>query len=216
MADIKEAAWAQIAAEGVSALSLRGLARQIGMSPAGLYRYVDGLDELVTSLLVDAYTELADAVEQAAGPDVPPREALIGAARAYRAWAVAHPNRFLLIFGTPIPGYAAPEAGPTVEANTRMGLALMTIGARAWQAGDLAPPSRQVEPSPREVEMAALLDPDMPAALVGDLVSGWAHFHGLVILEVTNQLRWLGRDPDAYFAQQVGRIADALGMTAGP
>jgi AcrR family transcriptional regulator len=212
---IKRAALDQIAADGASALSIRGVARAVGMSPAGLYRYYEGRDALLTDLLVDAYTDLAEAVEAtAAGPGS--LGARFGAAvLAYRRWAIDHPNRFLLIFGTPVPGYAAPEGGPTVEANRRMGRAFFGLAGEAWAAGMLAAP--EGGPSLGEPEAALLEEirssaPGFPGPLIPRMIGAWAHWHGLVILEVTNQLHWIYPDPEAFFRSQVGEILARFGL----
>ncbi|MCU0301993.1 MAG: TetR/AcrR family transcriptional regulator [Candidatus Nanopelagicales bacterium] len=226
VAQIKRAALEQVATEGAAALSIRGVARAIGMSPAGLYRYYDGRDALLTDLLVDAYRDLAAAVAAAAGlplaeppggtaadvlaappPLDDPVAALLRAISAYRAWAVAEPNRFLLIFGTPVPGYQAPADGPTVAANRAMGRVFFTLAALAWGDGRVAapPPERR----PTTAEETALLDqlhalaPDLPAGLVPRMLGGWALWHGLVTLEVTGQLHWIYPDTAAFYDDRV-------------
>lgn len=167
VAAIKAAALRQVAEEGAPALSIRGVARAVGISPAGLYRYYDSRDALLTDLLVDAYNDLADAVTAAGGLPVPaskgaeprdvaaeapeiadPLRALLEAITAYRSWAVGNPTRFLLLFGTPVPGYAAPPDGPTVAANRRMGQAFFTLAALAWRADLLSVPEVPPDTAP--------------------------------------------------------------------
>jgi AcrR family transcriptional regulator len=212
--EIKEAALAQIAAEGATALSIRGVARAIGMSPAGLYRYYDGLDALVTDLLTDAYVGLADAVEAGiTGAEGSPSDRFIAGAAAYRRWALEHPNRFLLIFGTPIPGYSAPEEGPTVQANRRMGEAFFRVGVEGWASGAIIPPHL---PRPATEGERAFADqipvPGFPPELVPALLGTWAHLHGLVTLEILDQLHWLypGSDADAFFEGEAHRMVAGL------
>lgn len=221
VAQIKRAALEQIAAEGAPALSIRAVGRSIGMSPAGLYRYYASRDELLTDLLVDAYTDLAEAVARGAGMPAEPgppdpvddvRTALLGAIAAYRAWAVAQPSRFLLIFGSPVPGYHAPEGGPTVAANRRMGQVFFALGAQAWREGLISAPSAAEPSSPEE---AALLEelraqaPGFPAGLIPVLLGGWALWHGLTILEVTGQLHWAYPDTGAFYTDRVTAWVDA-------
>ena len=109
------------------------------MSPAGLYRYFDSLDSLLTELIADAYNDLADTVDTATTGPGTVRERLLAGMLAYRRWSLDHPNQFLLIFGTPIPGYAAPEEGPTVEANRRVGAAFFDVVVDGWRTGTLGP-----------------------------------------------------------------------------
>ena len=222
---IKAAALRQVAEDGAAALTIRGVARAVGLSPAGMYRYYDGRDALLTDLLVDAYSDLADTVAVAAGlptspgsdssasdvlaedPGVPdPARALLDAIEAYRAWAVANPSRFLLIFGTPVPGYAAPPDGPTVAANRRMGRVFFTLGALAWrQDATRSPePGPQRTATPEELDLLRQLRhlaPGLPDSTVPRMLAGWALWHGLVTLEVTGQLHWAYPDTGAFFSE---------------
>ena len=208
--EIKAAALGQIAAAGAGALSVRGIARAIGMSPAGLYRYYAGIDELITDLIADAYGDLADRVAEAASGPGSSRERLRDGMLAYRAWCVEHPNRFLLIFGTPIPGYEAPEEGPPVIANRRIGEVFFALGAEAWAAGDLAVPAPARTLESAEEAIAAAIAPDFPPEAVGAFLSAWAHFHGIVTLEILNQLDWIYPDPGAFYRAEVEGILDRL------
>jgi AcrR family transcriptional regulator len=204
--EIKGAALDQIARRGAGALTVRGIARAIGMSPAGIYRYYEGLDALITELIADAYNNLADHVQAAADQPGTTRERMRGAMLAYREWCVQHRNRFLLIFGTPIPGYAAPDGGPTTAANQRIGQAFFAIGAEAWRRGELALPQAPRPLEPAEREFAEGVTPGFPAELVGSFLSTWAHFHGMVTLEVLGQLHWIYPDPDTFYSGEVERI----------
>lgn len=215
IAEIKAAALNEIATKGAAALTIRGVARAIGMSPAGLYRYYDGLDSLLTELITDAYNDLADHVEIGAAGDGSPAERFGGGMLAYRDWGVANRNRFLLIFGTPIPGYAAPDDGPTVDANRRMGEALFAVAAEAWGRGELPVPELGRTPEPGEIQLAAELSnlaPGFPPEAVGLLLSTWAHFHGLVSLEVLNQFDWIYPDAKAFYEAEVHRILNDMDL----
>jgi AcrR family transcriptional regulator len=211
--EIRSAALRRIAEHGATALSIRGVARDIGMSPAGLYRYYDGLDALLTDLITDAYTDLAVAVEDAVSIDGPADERFVAGAMAYRRWALLYPNRFLLIFGTPIPGYVAPEGGPTVAANRRMGEAFFEVAAEGWRRGEMSAPALRRDVAPGERALAdeiGQLAPGFPAHLVPTLIGAWAHFHGLVTLEILNQLHWMYPHPEAFYRGEVERMVAGL------
>ena len=109
----------QLEEGGVAGVSWRGIAREVGMNPASLYTYVDGIDDLYTRILIDSFEGLASAVHAAseASRDQPARQRFLACAAAYREWAVAHPSQFNLIFTDQIPGYEAPPDGPTVDAE---------------------------------------------------------------------------------------------------
>lgn len=207
--EIKSAALEHIAAHGAAGLSIRGVARDIGMSPAGLYRYFDGLDALLTDLLVDAYRDLADAVGDAAAGPGHAKQRLRAAMLAYRRWAVDHPNRFLLIFGTPIPGYAAPDEGPTVTQNLRLGAAFFAVIAQGHAAGELRVPTAGRAPTELESALIADVGASLPADRVAPVLGTWAHFHGMATLEVLGQLHFVYPDPAEFYAGEVDRILAA-------
>lgn len=210
IAEIKQAARQQIATHGPASLSIRGIARDIGMSPAGLYRYYDSLDTLITELVTDTYTDLAETVETAVGGPGSARDRLRAGMHAYRDWAIADPQRFLLIFGTPIPGYAAPEDGPTEQANRRIGAAFFGVAADAHAHDQLVLPDPGRLLTPIEQAAASTFGTDLPPAAVPALVSAYAHFHGLVTLELLGQLTWLYPDPALFYTAETDRILDHL------
>ena len=121
---------------GVEGVTLRAVARDLDIAVSALYRYVDSRDDLLTELLVEAFTEHADAVDaavDAAGTD-DVGAAITAGLRAYRAWSVAHPAQFGLAFGAPVPGYQAP-AGRTVAVAVRPGSRIMGLLATAYERG---------------------------------------------------------------------------------
>lgn len=205
-AEIKRAALDHIAAHGAAEMSIRGIARAIGMSPAGLYRYFDGRDALLTELLVDAYRDLADDVEAAAGTGGGVRGRLRAAMLAYRKWSIAHPNRFLLIFGTPVPGYRAPADGPTVAQNLRIGATFFGLIAQGQSSGELSVPAAARPATAAEREFVAMMGDPLPADRVAPVLGTWAHFHGLVTLEVLHQLDFVYPDATEFYAGEVDRI----------
>lgn len=133
-ADILAAARTRLTDEGPAALSLRAVARDVGMVSSAVYRYFPSRDDLLTALLITDYDELGAAVEAAgaaAGPDAGAR--WVAMCRAIRDWSIAHPGDFALLFGSPVPGYAAPRE--TVAPATRTTLALVSVVADAVGSG---------------------------------------------------------------------------------
>ncbi|MEU3574676.1 TetR/AcrR family transcriptional regulator, partial [Kitasatospora sp. NPDC036755] len=135
--EVKAHAWEQIATAGASGLSVNAIAKRMGMSGPALYRYFAGRDELITELVRDAYRGLADTLGAAAagGAD------LAGLARALRAWALADPQRYFLIYGTPVPGYRAPEDTTAIASEVMRTLvdACAALGLRLNPADVPAP-----------------------------------------------------------------------------
>ena len=140
-ADIIDEGRTQLAEHGAAGLSLRSVARELGMVSSAVYRYVASRDDLLTRLIIEAYDSLGDAVELAAGQsaDEPPLERWVSTAHAVRDWALARPQEYFLVFGTPVPGYAAPEI--TATTGTRTPRALVGIVADALDAGQVRPPA---------------------------------------------------------------------------
>lgn len=122
---------------GAAGLSLRAIARELGMVSSAVYRYVSSRDELLTLLLVDAYSDLADTVDRARGPGGALwSDDVVAIARAVRAWAIAHSSRWALLYGSPVPGYHAP-AERTVAVGTRVVGAFLDAVSAGIAAGDI-------------------------------------------------------------------------------
>ena len=188
---IKETAWAQIAESGAASLSLRAIARELKITAPAIYNYFPDRDALVTALIVDAYTSLgdtqADSLTNLPADNHTARLTSLGL--AYREWAVTYPQRYLLIFGTPIPGYHAPE-DVTVPVASRALTPLIEALQAAFDAGAL------------RVERLAKLTPKLKSMLnewkkmgIGaDLdalylsITFWSRVHGLSMLEIGNHL----------------------------
>ena len=234
--DLKAAALEEVREVGPAGLALRSVARRLGMSPAGLYRYVDSRDGLLTALIADGFHDLADHLELALGaggevatdrerpaPEVPMRagadadvaERLRAVGLAYRSWSVAHPNEFGLLFGDPIPGYAAPADGPTVEAMTRMGAALARPLLEAAAVGRLRVDRVLSDPSVAGPPgaMDPLLAPGIDPAVGPLLLLAWGRLHGQVSLEVFGHHHWLFPDGcEALFRADLERTLHDLGL----
>jgi AcrR family transcriptional regulator len=212
--EIKAVARAQMAAEGTAAVTLRAIARELGMTASALYRYFGSRDELVTALVVDAYDSLADAMEAAVEAVATDRHAdrVRAAFGAFRAWALQHPTEFALIFGSPIPGYQAPEA--TRPAGLRYTDLLVRLLGDAYAAGALDPGRVQVQVPPAlERQLLGFRRvAELPAPLLAFGLSAWVRLHGLVTLEVFGHLRPAIGDGAALFEQELEAIVAQAGL----
>ncbi|MFC7846569.1 TetR/AcrR family transcriptional regulator [Streptomyces sp. NPDC057382] len=211
-AAIKDEARRQLAAEGAARLSLRAVARELGMVSSALYRYFPSRDDLLTALIIDAYDSLGEAAEAAyaAVADTGPRQRWIAVCEAVRGWALAHPHEYALIYGTPVPGYKAPET--TVPAAARVGLLLIGIVRDAHQGLGLARPALPAELRPEAERMAADLAPDLPPEVVTVLVAAWAQLYGLVGFELFGQFHRVVEDREAFFRHAAGQLAHGVGL----
>lgn len=217
LAEIKEVAWQQIAANGAPALSLRAIARAMGMTAPALYRYFPSRDDLVTALIVDAYNSLAEALESARAAHALDAHAarLRAAGTAYRNWALAHPQRYALIFGTPIPGYEAP-AEITTPAAARSLNVLIEILAAAYAAGHLHPQGEFAalpgELAGRYRAFAESRGAELPPEVLHMALASWLRLHGLVSLELDGHFEALLGSADPLFEQLIDGLAGQFGL----
>lgn len=199
-AEILRLARAQMAAEGASALSLRAIARDLGMVSSAIYRYFPSRDDLLTALIIESYERLGAAVE-AGDEKVRRRTDFVArwraAAHALRAWAIEHPSEWALLFGTPVPGYAAPEA--TIPAATRYTTVLISILADMAAAGHV---HRTAVPKALRSDLARLrgqLDTEVSDAALTVGMNAWAAVMGAVNLELFGHLHNVVNQPGALF-----------------
>jgi len=198
---------------GAAGLSLRAIARDLGMVSSAVYRYVSGRDELLTLLLVDAYSDLADAVDRA-------RETVgdlwsddvIAIARATRRWAVTHPARWALLYGSPVPGYHAPAERTTVP-GTRVIEAFFDAVAAGIATGDIRL-TNDVVPQPMSSDFERIRqDYGFPGddLVVAKCFLVWAGVLGAISLEVFGQYGTdTLTDPEALFDTQLRLLVDVL------
>ena len=220
-AEILDAARGYLATDGAPALSLRAIARDLGMASSALYRYFKSRDELLTRLIIDAYDSLGAAAEvREATID---RNDLAGRFTAICetvwAWALAHPNEYALIYGSPVPGYVAPA--DTVPPATRVTALLLRIIVDAATAGRV--PAADTQDAHAQTVAAALapirshLPPEIPAPLVQRSLMVWTNLFGVVSFELYGQLHEVVRedpaDRDAFFTECVRRWIQFIGVT---
>ncbi|MFE7276543.1 TetR/AcrR family transcriptional regulator [Streptomyces sp. NPDC057623] len=212
-AAIKDEARRQLAAEGAAKLSLRAVARELGMVSSALYRYFPSRDDLLTALIIDAYDSLGESAEAAhdKAVDAGPVPRWTAVAEAVRDWALRHPHEYALIYGSPVPGYTAPDT--TVPPASRVGLVLIGILRDAHGASALTEP----EPLPAELRpeaerMTADLAPGLPPANVAALVAAWAQLFGLVGFELFGQFNRVVADRETFFRHAAGRLAHGVGL----
>ena len=213
--EIKDAARRQLATEGAN-LSLRAIARDLGMVSSALYRYFASRDELLTALIIDAYDDLGAAAENgdaAVADRADLRARWLAAGHAIRAWALAKPAEYALIFGSPVPGYAAPAA--TTVAALRTPAALVRILIDGVAGGALADPGTAGVPGAVRADLARIQDgfaPGVPESLLARGISGWIHMFGAISFELFGQLNNVVDARAEYFDYQLRQAADLIGI----
>ncbi len=218
MTAILDAARARLAANGAAALSLREVARDVGLVSSAVYRYVASRDELLTLLIVEAFDSLGAAVEEAEAKRR--RSDLRGRFRASctaaRAWALSHPHQWALLYGTPVPDYAAPES--TIGPAGRVTAVLSRILVDAHESGHLLPVAAS---TPRSVRrgwdrghlLGAMPGMSEPAVLRGLIV--WTALYGHIGFELFHHFGPVLADPDRAFDAVVDELVAIAGLAPG-
>jgi len=186
---------------GAAQLSLREVARLAGISPSGLYRYVDGRDALLELLITDGFEAFGVAIEsaiEAAGDDLVAQ--LEAVALTYRRWAQANPDQFGLILGSPVPGFHARDGGSTVEGVRTFAEPMVRVVARAHAAETI------------DVSMYDPVVGGIPETLASVIVRAWGRIHGLVALETFGHLRWTDSDVESLLRTEIASLAVELGV----
>ena len=223
--EIKEGARRQLGATGADGISLRAVARELGMASSALYRYFPSRDDLLTALIIDAYDAIGGAAEQAVADDKPDeswgRDRWLAACHAIRGWALDHPHEYALIYGSPVPGYRAPEA--TIGPAARVPLAFAGVLADATAAGELgddagahAGPDAADALTGGLAEQAAVLStaltsPVAPEVLVRAVIA-WTQLFGMISWELFGQFVGSFEPADALFAHAVAQLATFVGF----
>ncbi|MDL9944428.1 WHG domain-containing protein [Gordonia sp. ABSL11-1] len=212
--EIRRLGRAHLRTHGAAGLSLRAIAREMGVVSSAVYRYVPSRDDLLTLLLVEAYSDLADTVHDAIAQvaEDRPRDRLVAATRSLRRWAVDDPSRWALLYGSPVPGYAAP-AEQTVGPGTRVVAMLITEVGRAHAAGQVHADDTVAESVARDFDaIRAEFDSALSDSALLVATTLWAVTIGAISLEVFGQYGSdTFADPEALFAAQIERALAPIG-----
>ncbi len=212
-ADIVAEARAQLAAAGAAGLSLRAVARELGMAPSAMYRYFRSRDDMLTALITEAYNAMGEAAEAAASSAGPPAERARAVCRSLRAWALARPHEYALLYGAPVPGYHAPEL--TVAAASRATVALGGIVKDGWESGDISasaipPVSAAMAEQARPAAQAAM--PGVPLPIASRALAMWSLLFGQLNFEVFGRLDGVVADSEVVFEFTVDTMLAVLGF----
>ena len=210
--EITDLARAQLATVGAAGLSLRAVARELGMASSALYRYFPSRDELLTRLIIDGYDSIGAAAETADDPTAPPAERWLAVCRAVRRWALAHPHEYALLYGSPVPGYAAPR--DTVPAAVRVAVVLGRILGDAARAG-LLPESAHRTTGLVSPEVAGVFGGEHPAlddAVRARALLAWSSVFGAVSFEVFGHYTGAVTDADRFFDEAMADLAGLVGV----
>jgi len=215
-AEIKAVARAHLAEHGADGLSLRAVARDMGMVSSALYRYYPSRDDLLTALIVDAYDAVGHAAETAEAdvrrPDLMGR--WLAVCTAARTWAVAHPHEWALIFGTPVPGYRAPT--DTIDPAARIPTLLLALGVEAAARPGAA--AIDDGPIPRAVHADLRLVREQLGSPIDDQrlargIAAWTALVGSINFELFGHLNNVVNAHEPFFLHQMRVVGRSLGLS---
>jgi AcrR family transcriptional regulator len=209
--EIKHEARRQLAGHGAQGLSLRAVARELGMVSSALYRYFPSRDDLLTALIIDAYDALGAAAEAAsAGAQADGRGRWRALCAAIRGWALAHPHEYALIYGSPVPGYQAPQATitPAVRVVRVLGGVLADVDPASARP---APPLPEMLAGQTEIVSDAIA-PGTPGPVVARGLIAWTQLFGLISFELFGQLVGSLDPADEFFGYAVEQMAGFIGL----
>jgi AcrR family transcriptional regulator len=202
-----------VAEQGSAALSLRAVARELGMVSSAVYRYFPSRDELLTALIIDAYDAVADAAEasEQATSRRDPAARWMALSAAIRNWAKKTPQEYALIYGTPVPGYAAPA--DTIDPAARVSFVFLRLVADGVTSGEIALGSSP--PIPRTVHADFTVLREVSGLKVPDVVLSramltWTQLFGTISFELFGHLHNVINDYDTFFELQMRRSAQFL------
>jgi AcrR family transcriptional regulator len=215
--EIKEEARRQLAASGAEGLSLRSVARELGMVSSALYRYFRSRDELLTALIIDAYDALGAAAEAASSalPATDIRARWQATCTAIRGWALANPHEYALIYGSPVPGYQAPQA--TVASAIRVVRVMGGILADAQAVTRHASARHPEGPLPPELApqvaiVSEAIAPGVDDGVLSRALIAWTQLFGMISFELFGQFVGALEPADPFFGYAVERMADYIGL----
>ena len=210
--EILFAARRQLAEVGAAGLSMRQIARDLGMVSSALYRYFASRDELLTALIIESY-DAVGAIAEAAAADRRGgfRSRWLRVARAIRDWALANPHDYALLYGTPVPGYRAPT--DTIPAAQRVSLAALYIVRDGLETGEISAGGTVSIPRRVRSDMAILRDAALPGVdddVLSRALMAWTMLFGTISYELFGHFTNVISDSDAFFDLQMGRAADLV------
>jgi AcrR family transcriptional regulator len=216
--EIKQTARRVLVEQGEEGLALRAVAREMGMTAPGLYRYFASREDLVEHVVADLYTEISDAMEAACAAADPatPAGQLMAASRAFRTWAMAHRHEFGLLFGEPADDPVRDRTmheGPAHEAKERFG-AIFAARITELYLTQPFPLRDELEPELREqlTECAEMFPAELPLGVVEVFLSCWIGLYGMVCMEVFGHLQFAFRDAEPMFEAELRRLGERLGI----
>lgn len=218
--EIKQTARRILVADGPEAVTLRAIAREMGMTAPALYRYFSSREDLIRHVVGDIFSEIAGDIRaaateagQASGGDLTAK--LIAACREFRRWALTHRAEFGLLFGTPLPGLQALHNDKIDECALEFAGSFITLFLELWQRHPFpVAADDQIEPglAAQLARYVGGVGVDLPVGAALTFLRCWVRLYGMVSLEVFEHLRFALDDPAPMFEYTLAELADLVGL----
>jgi AcrR family transcriptional regulator len=213
-------------ASGHDAVTLRAIAREMGMTAPGLYRYFDSHEELLRHVCADIFTELGEGIRQAIEAAAVPAGAadqvtakltvkMVAACREFRRWSLSHQAEFGLLFGVPLPGLDDGRYDIADECALAFAGTFFTLFLELWTRVPFpVPDAADIDPGLREQlgRYRDLLGSDIPVGAVLTFLRCWTVLYGAVAMEVFGHMRFALSDPAPMFEITLGDLAALIGL----
>ena len=230
MEEITATARRLLVEQGPEAASLRAIAREMGMTAPGLYRYYSSRDELLRHVVGTIFRELAGDIRQAiqrAGPEPVSGFAsesarrnhialkMFAACREFRGWALSRKDEFALLFGVPVPGFDDGRWDPAAECALEFAGTFYVLFLELWNAIHFpVPADSEIDPvlRPQLRHFRDKLGADIPAGAVLVFMRCWMVLYGAVAMEVFGHLGFALDDPAPIFEFTLADLARLVGL----
>lgn len=226
-AEIKQTARRILVAEGPDAVSLRAIAREMGMTAPALYRYFGSHEELLKHVIADIFTELAADIRGAivsadaeSGGDMTAK--VLAACWEFRQWSLSHPREFGLIFATPLPGLHGQHDEITSEGGGEFGNTFLVLMVELYRKQPFPVPSDDemdadlTEQLERYRDGLGQLTAGLPLGLMLIFLRCWVRLYGIVSLEVFGHLGFALDDARPMFELMLAEMAPMVGLHYPP
>ncbi|WP_395109972.1 TetR/AcrR family transcriptional regulator [Actinomadura sp. SCN-SB] len=223
--EITETARRILVDQGPEAVTLRAIAREMGMTAPGLYRYFGSHAELLRHVVGDIFNDLTAALEEGlrAVPDGDLSGRLLAVARSFRRWAFAHRREYGLLFGSPLPGLTnRKQIDVAEESAQKFGWTFLSLFLELWQKAPFPVPSDdEIEPRLRGQlrryrDLTLEGGAELPLGVIQTFLQSWVRLQGAVSLEIFGHLEFALEDPEPMFELMLADMAPQLGLKYTP
>ena len=212
--------------DGPEAVSLRAIAREMGMTAPGLYRYFGSHEELIRHVIAGIFTELGADIHRAIEAAAPTAQTaddvavkmtvkMVAACREFRRWALSHGAEFGLLFGVPLPGLDDGRYDIADECALAFAGTFFTLFLELWNAVPFpVPAAEDIDPGLRDQlgRYRDALDADLPVGAVLIFLRCWTVLYGAVAMEVFGHLSFALQDAAPMFEFTLGDLASLVGL----